>query len=59
VFELPEEPTASLTYRLVVRGTGETPLVGLAGNRPVAFAGRVGGPSGVAADGNDLVELIT
>jgi hypothetical protein len=59
VFELPEEPTASLTFRLVLRGTGETPLVGLAGNRPVAFAGRLGGPGGRAAEGHDVVELIT
>lgn len=55
---LPAPPTDQLTYRLRLRGTGPTPLVGLVDGRPVALAGWEGGPPGHAADGHDLVALL-
>jgi hypothetical protein len=55
---LPAPPTDQLTYRLVLRGTGPTPLVGLADGRPVALAGWDGGPAGTAAEGHDVVVLL-
>jgi hypothetical protein len=54
---LPAAPTDQLTYRLVLRGSGPTPLVGLVDGRPVALAGWEGGPPGHAADGHDVVAL--
>lgn len=55
---LPAPPTDQLTYRLVLRGTGPTPLVGVVEGRPVALAGWAGGPPGHAADGHDVVVLL-
>lgn len=54
-FELPATPTDEVSYRLVLRGTGPTPLVGLVAGRPVPLAGRVGGPPGSVAEGHDVV----
>ena len=56
-FELPAAPTADVSYRLVLRGTGPTPLVGLVDGRPVPLAGRVGGPPGSTSDGHDVTRL--
>lgn len=56
-FELPAEPTATVGYRLVLRGTGPEPLVGLVDGRAVPLAGYAGGPPSRAADGRDVVEL--
>lgn len=47
-FDLPSDPTADLSYRLVLRGTGPTPIVGLVGGRPVPLNG-----------GRDAAETIT
>ena len=58
-FTLPEEPTPERTFRLLLRGTGDTPLVGLVGNQPVPLAGRVGGPAGGPADGHDVAHIFT
>jgi hypothetical protein len=55
-FDLPAAPTATVSYRLIVRGTGSTPLL-TDGARPVPLAGYVGGPAGRAADGHDVVEI--
>jgi len=55
---LPAPPTDQLTYRLVLRGTGPTPLVGMVNGRPVALAGWTGGPPHGAADGRDVVALL-
>ncbi len=56
-FDLPAAPTATVSYRMVLRGSGPTPLVGLVANRPVPLNGRVGGPVGTPADGHDVVEI--
>jgi len=65
-FDLPAPPTADLSYRLVLRGTGPTPLLGIVGRadapnvgQPVPLAGWAGGPPGSAADGHDVVEMLT
>jgi hypothetical protein len=55
---LPAPPTDQLTYRLVLRGTGPTPLVGMVNGRPAALAGWTGGPPHGAADGRDVVALL-
>lgn len=47
-FDLPSEPTADVSYRLVLRGTGPTPIVGIVGGRPVPLGG-----------GRDVAETIT
>jgi hypothetical protein len=53
VVDLDDAP-AYPTVRLVIRGTGPTPLFG---RHPLApFAGVEGGPPGTAADGHDAVE---
>jgi hypothetical protein len=57
--KLPSPPTADRTYRLVLRGTGDTPLVGLVDGRPVPFAGRSGGAAGSPAEGHDVAEILT
>jgi hypothetical protein len=57
-FTLPETPTPDRTYRLVLRGTGPAPLVGLVGRRPVPLAGRIGGPAAPATGGADVVEIL-
>lgn len=56
-FELPAEPTATVGYRMILRGTGPEPLVGLVAGRAVPLAGVVGGPPSGAADGRDVVEM--
>jgi hypothetical protein len=65
-FDLPAPPDEDLSYRLVLRGTGPTPLLGIVGRadapnvgRPVPLAGRVGDPPGSAADGHDVVKMLT
>ncbi|MEV1319946.1 hypothetical protein AB0J14_28145 [Micromonospora arborensis] len=57
-FTLPTAPTSTRSYRLVLRGTGPTPLVGLVDRRPVPLAGRVGDPAAPAAHGHDVVEIL-
>jgi hypothetical protein len=56
---LPAGPTASVSYRLLLRGTGDAPLAGLVAGRPLPLAGRVGGPAGHFADGHDVAEILT
>ncbi|HEU5387286.1 MAG TPA: hypothetical protein VFX25_18465 [Streptosporangiaceae bacterium] len=65
-FELPAPPTEDLSYRLVLRGTGPTPLLGIVRRadapnvgQPVPLAGRAGDPPGSAADGRDVAEMLT
>lgn len=54
VVELDESP-AYPTTRLVIRGTGPTPLYGR--DPRVPFAGAEGGPPGTAIDGHDAVDV--
>ncbi|WP_214407990.1 hypothetical protein [Pseudonocardia lacus] len=56
-FDLPTPPTADLSHRLVLRGTGPTPLVGLVDGRPVPLAGGLGDPPGSISDGHDVTHL--
>jgi len=65
-FDLPAPPTADLSYRLVLRGTGPTPLLGIVERQdapnvgqPVPLAGWDGDPPGSAASGHDVVEMLT
>jgi hypothetical protein len=65
-FDLPASPTADLSYRAVLRGTGPTPLLGIVGQpdapnvgQPVPLAGWAGDPPGSAANGHDVVEMLT
>ena len=54
-------PAAGLWFRVLVRGTGASPVMGapvVAGGPPVAFAGTVGGPPCDAAQGADAAFLI-
>jgi hypothetical protein len=54
-------PAAGLWFRVLVRGTGASPVMGApgsAGGSPVAFAGAVGGPPSGAAQGADVAFLI-
>ncbi|WP_138760697.1 hypothetical protein [Modestobacter altitudinis] len=57
-FDLPAEPTDEVTYRMVLRGTGPTPVVGLVDGRPVPLAGFVGDPPGTRGQGRDVVRRI-
>lgn len=57
--DLPNEPTVTRTFRLVLRGTGEIPLVAVVNGRPVPLAGRSGGAAGGAAAGHDVTDLLT
>ncbi|SFO74860.1 hypothetical protein SAMN05660464_0937 [Geodermatophilus dictyosporus] len=57
-FDLPAAPTEDVTYRMVLRGTGPTPLVGLVDGRPVPLAGFVGDPPGTRGQGRDVVRRI-
>lgn len=56
-FTLPDAPTATLSYRMVLRGTGPAPLIAMVGRHPVPLAGRAGGPA-AATEGCDVVETI-
>jgi hypothetical protein len=65
-FDLPAPPTADLSYRLVLRGTGPTPLLGIVADpdapnvgRPVPLAGWAGDPPGSAGSGHDVVQMLT
>jgi hypothetical protein len=65
-FNLPAAPTADLSYRLVLRGTGPTPLLGIVARQdapnvgqPVPLAGWADDPPGSAASGHDVVEMLT
>ncbi len=65
-FDLPASPTADVSYRLVLHGTGPTPLLGLVEQadapnvgQPVPLAGWAGDPPGSAANGHDVVEMLT
>ncbi len=54
-------PAAGLWFRVLVRGTGASPVMGAPGSSggpPVAFAGAVGGPPSCAAQGTDGAFLI-
>ena len=54
-------PAAGLWFRVLVRGTGASPVMGAPGSSggpPVAFAGVVGGPPSGAAQGADVAFLI-
>jgi hypothetical protein len=55
--DLPGVPTAEISYRLVLRGTGPTPAVGLVDGRPVPLAGRVRDPAGTRGEGHDVIEI--
>jgi hypothetical protein len=57
-FDLPVPPSDTVTYRLVLAGTGPTPLVGLVDGRPVPLAGLVGDPPGSRAQGRDVVRRL-
>ena len=52
-FEVP--PGSDVHYRLVLRGTGPTPLMGR--SRMVPLSGNVGDPPGSAAEGHDVVRV--
>jgi hypothetical protein len=52
--DLKEAPEAKLV-RLLARGSGETPLLGV---DFVPFAGAAGGPPGTSNDGNDFVFIL-
>ncbi|WP_250037745.1 hypothetical protein [Paractinoplanes maris] len=56
-FELPDPP-GPVTYRLLVSGTGPTPLAGLVDGRPVPLAGFVGDPPASRAQGRDVVRRL-
>lgn len=54
-------PPPSLWVRVLIRGTGASPVMGPpgpAGGPPVAFAGVVGGPPSAATEGADVAFLI-
>ena len=53
---LKDRPTGNLV-RLIVRGTGATPLIRRVGDRYVPLAGAVGGPPGGVSDGHDFVHM--
>ncbi len=60
-FALTPPPASGLWIRILVRGTGASPVMGApvsAGGPPVAFAGAVGGPPSAAAEGADVAFLI-
>ena len=56
-FDLPAEPTATVAYRMVLKGTGPEPVVAVDGGRIVPLAGRAGGPPASADDGRDVVQM--
>lgn len=56
-FDLPAEPTATVAYRMVLKGTGPEPVVAVDGGRIVPLAGRAGGPPASADDGRDVVHM--
>jgi hypothetical protein len=65
-FDLPSPPSEDLSYRLVLRGTGPTPLLGIVGRpdapnvgQPVPLAGWTAHPPGSPAEGRDVVEMLT
>jgi hypothetical protein len=58
-FDLPAAPTADVSYRMVLRGTGPAPLVGLVDGRPVPLAGGPADPPGSRAQGHDVVRRLT
>lgn len=58
VLTLRETTSPDVFLRVLLRGTGPTPLVGPAGGRPVPLAGRTGGPACSADDGCDVVAMI-
>ena len=55
---IPGVPSPDITYRIVLRGSGTHPLVGMVDGRPVPLAGRVGGPGATVHDGQDVVEML-
>jgi hypothetical protein len=60
-FTLTPPPASGLWVRVLVRGRGASPVMGVpgsAGAPPVAFAGAVGGPPSGAAEGADVAFLI-
>jgi hypothetical protein len=58
-FDLPAVPTADVSYRLILRGAGPTPLLGLVVGQPVPLAGWIDGPPASRVDGHDVVYLLT
>jgi hypothetical protein len=60
-FTLEPPPASGLWVRVVVRGTGVSPVMGAppsAGSAPVAFAGAIGGPPAGGPEGADVAFLI-
>jgi len=55
---LPDYVEGDIWYRVVLRGTGPTPLAGMSGLRIVPLAGRVGDPPGSIHDGHDAVAIL-
>jgi hypothetical protein len=51
------DPPRGDTLRLIVRGTGETPVLGGAGGQRIPFAGAVGGPPGGVHNGHDFISM--
>jgi len=51
-------PDPSARLRVVISGTGPTPVVGDVAGQPVPLAGVVGGPPGGAQSGHDAVFTI-
>ncbi|KRF46293.1 hypothetical protein [Terrabacter sp. Soil810] len=56
-FRLPED-AGDIWYRVLVRGTGPTPLLGLCEADLVPLAGRVGDPAARRTDGRDVVDIL-
>lgn len=53
-----KDQDTDIWHRVVLRGTGPTPLMGLSHGVPVPLAGRVGGPPCTADDGCDVAAMI-
>ncbi len=58
VVPMPATDSTSVWYRVMLRGTGPTPLIGLNGLVPVPLAGRADGPPSTSDDGLDVVAMI-
>ena len=56
-FRVPK-PSPDVLTRVVLSGTGATPMLGLVGGTLVPLAGRVGGPPGSVENGHDVVVVV-